>query len=152
MLDGPRDWPNWRNACVVRARTIAANLRLIEFAVEGALPAFGSNARTRVRAIDAGAVTAGSHICVNVGEGRMRVLVAAADSDPAARFMWSLIEGARVRLTVPAASAVHAVEPVRMVAGAGVRLRIAAADLPAARGLPERAANANALSRQNFLI
>jgi len=148
-------WPCWRNACVVRARTIAADLRLIEFAVEGGLPAFGGDARTRVRPLQSGEAVAGSYVCVNVGEGRMRVLVSGA-ADGAARFMWSLIEGARVRLTVPQSSQRHCAMPVRIVAGTGVRLRMAASGLvgteQARPGRPRLAANGNVSARQQFLV
>lgn len=155
---GQQDWPQWRNACVVRASTIAENLRMIEFAVEGGLAAFGSDARTRVRALCAEAdgdgrttLAAGSYVCVNVGEGRMRVLVPAPDGGAGARFMWSLIEGARVRLTVPAGLPANA-SPVRLAGATGMRICVAAGGPYAAAQLhlAARAANANAQSRQNF--
>jgi hypothetical protein len=100
---GVRSRSNWRNACVVRAQTVAANLRMIEFAVEGGLPAFRQGARTRVRAGEPDFTAICSHVCVYVGQERMRVLVAGGEDVPGVRFMWSLVEGARVRLTVPVA-------------------------------------------------
>jgi hypothetical protein len=144
-----RGRPQWRNACVVRAQTIAANLRMIEFAVEGGLPAFGQGARTCVRAVEPGIAVICSHVCVHVGEGRMRVLVAGPEGGRGERFMWSLIEGARVRLTAPAASAAPATEQPRIDCGAGVRLGFG--DRPREAAGPRfatRAANGNAASRR----
>lgn len=98
----------WRNACVVRAQTIAGNLRMIEIAVEGGLPAFGQGGRTRVQVNATGITSISSHVCVHVGQDRMRVLVGGRERGIGERFMWSLIEGARVRLTVPDTSAAAA--------------------------------------------
>ncbi len=116
----------WRNACVVRAQTIAAHLRMIEFAVEGGLPAFRQGARTRVRAGQPDFSAGRSHVCVYVGQDRMRVLVAGGEDSPGARFMWALVEGARVRLTVPAAPTLtQADRPAGMrLVCAGVRMEL----------------------------
>ena len=152
---GIRGRPIWRNACVVRAQTIAANLRMIEFAVEGGLAAFGQGARTRVRAVEPGFAAICSHVCVYVGQQRMRVLVAGGEGGHGARFMWSLVEGARVRLTVPSAPAVLAVEPVRIAFGTGMRLDFAGFRLDfgsggvrgtGGTGLAPNAANGNSAS------
>ncbi len=147
------DWPEWRNACVIHARTIAENLRMIEFAVEGGLDRFGSDARTRVRGIDGAAFAGGSHVCINVGEGRMRVLVGAHDT-PATRFMWSLIPGARVRLTVPAPTGASPAlrfkaACVRLTASACGQVQKSAADHDRRT---HRAANTNAPPRQHLSL
>jgi hypothetical protein len=117
-----RSGPSWRSACVVRAQTIAANLRMIEFAVEGGLSAFGHGARTRVLVPGPAVASISSHVCVYVGRGRMRVLVADAECGRGERFMWSLIEGARVRLTTPAAPAIRSRKEPRIACGAAVVL------------------------------
>lgn len=120
-----REPPEWRHACVVRAQTIAAGLRMVEFAVEGGLPAFGQGARTRVLAAEPGFAAICSYVCVNVGQGRMRVLVAGgsdAGGSGGARFMWSLVEGARVRLTLPQTPASRTPAPPRIAGETGLRL------------------------------
>ena len=146
---GVRDRSTWRNACVVRAQTIAANLRMIEFAVEGGLSAFGQGARTQVCAAEPGFAAICSHVCVYVGQERMRVLVAGGEGGNGARFMWSLVEGARVRLTVPAAIAAV---PARIAGGtrlalAGFRLGFGkGAGAKGRRGRAGQAANGNSAS------
>jgi hypothetical protein len=143
----------WRNACVVRAQTIAANLRMIEFAVEGGLPAFRQGARTRVRAGQPDFAAARSHVCVYVGDERMRVLVAGGEDVPGARFMWALVEGARVRLTVPVAPKVtRADRPAGMrLVCAGVRLQLGGgARQPGRRGRAGPAANRGLRSQRGL--
>lgn len=142
-----RSRPIWRNACVVRAQTIAANLRMIEFAVEGGLSAFGQGARTRVHAVEPGFAAICSHVCVYVGQGRMRVLVAGSEGVQGARFMWSLVEGARVRLTVPVAASAFAAEPAR-IAG-GTRLDFAGFCLDFGRGVRAKGSRGRAAHAAN---
>jgi hypothetical protein len=89
----------WREGCVTRARTVAAGIRLIEFAVEGA-PSFTPGSYTSI-VVDRGGVAAMSAFaCLPVEAGYVRVLARERD-DCASRFMWALVEGARVRLTKP---------------------------------------------------
>ena len=89
----------WRDACVTRARTVAAGVRLIELAVRD-IPPFMPGAQTRI-VVDRGyMVIIGMFPCLPVEPGYVRVIVRER-GDHASRFMWALVEGARVRLTKP---------------------------------------------------
>ena len=89
----------WRDACVTRARTVAAGVRLIELAVRD-IPPFMPGAQTRI-VVDRGDMAIiGIFPCLPVEPGYVRVIVRER-GDHASRFMWALVEGARVRLTKP---------------------------------------------------
>lgn len=147
---GGRGRTGWRNACVVRAQTIADGLRMVEFAVEGGLAPFGQGARTRIRAVQPGLEAICAHACVYAGEGRMRVLVAGSEGGAGARFMWSLVEGACVRLTAPTAPELTQIDRQGMRLGfTGIRLHLGGIvreqDLG---GRARPAANGNSVSRR----
>lgn len=100
---GPtRENRDWRNACVVRAQTSADGVRTVEFAVEGPLPAFVPGACTCIQVDLGGAIAVRSYVCLPAGHGHVRVAVRDNGRGGGARYMWTLIEGARVRLTAPA--------------------------------------------------
>lgn len=92
----------WRDAAVVRARTIAEDVRLIEFAVAGPMPRFAPGSHTTIE-VDIGGVKAHrSYTCLPADPGFIRVAVRAHQySRGGSRYMWSLVEGARTRLAVP---------------------------------------------------
>lgn len=92
----------WRHAVVTRAQTISQGVRLIEFAVEGDLPAFEPGSHTTVEVVIDGGRAKRSYTCIPCDSGRIRVAVKHHDnSRGGSRFMWSLIEGAKLRVTVP---------------------------------------------------
>ncbi len=99
-MKGRRDW---RSACVTATATIAEGVRMVEFAVEGMLPAFEPGSHLEVEVAIAGRPALRSYTCLPAPPGRLRVAVGRhANSRGGSRFMWSLIEGARLRVTVPA--------------------------------------------------
>ncbi len=92
----------WRHARIASAETIAGDVRMIEFAVEGNLPRFepGSHTNIRVR-IGEGWATR-TYSCLPAQPGHLRVAVKRhLHSRGASNFMWSLVPGATVELTVP---------------------------------------------------
>ncbi len=92
----------WRDAAVVRARTIAEDVRLIEFAVAGPMPRFTPGSHTTIEVEIDGAKAYRSYTCLPADPGFIRVAVRAhGNSRGGSRYMWSLIEGARTRLAVP---------------------------------------------------
>lgn len=92
----------WREGCVVRAQTIATDVRLIEMAVEGALPPFEPGMHTTIQVKIGDVVGIRSYTCLPAPPGRLRMAVKRhANSRGGSSFMWSLIEGAKVRVTVP---------------------------------------------------
>lgn len=94
--------PEWRQACVTRAQTIARDLRMIDLAIEGPLPRIRPGSRADIVVAIEGVPAIRSFHCIAAPHGRVRITVGTGDTDGALRFMWSLVEGATVRMTVPA--------------------------------------------------
>ncbi|MDQ0313698.1 PDR/VanB family oxidoreductase [Amorphus orientalis] len=93
---------DWRDAKVVRAETIAADIRQIEFDVAGGVPAFqpGSHVTVSV-ALDHGRAER-SYSCLPAPAGRIRIAVKRHEaSRGGSRYMWRLAEGDEVRLSLP---------------------------------------------------
>lgn len=84
----------WRMACVTRARTVAAGVRFVEFALSGAPVAPEPGATVDIVAGPRGAIQ--TFACLPAEPGSLRILVPRGDT-AAARFMWALVEGAHVR-------------------------------------------------------
>lgn len=92
----------WLQACVTRAQTIADGVRLIEIAVEGRVAPFEPGSHTEVEVWIDGAPAIRSYTCIPAAPGRLRLAVRQhAQSRGGSRFMWSLIEGSPLRVTVP---------------------------------------------------
>lgn len=92
----------WREATVVDVNVIADNIRQIEFAVAGSLPAFEPGSHITIRAEADGAAFERSYSCLPSVSGRVRVAVKLSPtSRGGSRFMWSLETGDYVKLTVP---------------------------------------------------
>lgn len=92
---------DWRDGRVIRAETIAPDVRLIEFALDGAPPLQpGSHVTV---AVTAGAAQAErSYSCLPCPAGRIRIAVKRhAASRGGSAFMWTLEEGATLRLALP---------------------------------------------------
>ncbi len=85
---------DWRMACVTRARTVAAGVRFVEFALSGAPVALEAGATVDLVVGPRGAV----HVfaCLPAEPGSLRVLVPRGHT-AASRFMWALVEGAHTR-------------------------------------------------------
>lgn len=93
----------WRQARVSAARTIADDVRLVEFAVEGDLPAFEPGSHCEVEVMIGGRPSSRSYTCLPSPAGHLRVAVRRHEnSRGGSRFMWTLAEGAPIRVTVPA--------------------------------------------------
>ncbi|MXN67176.1 2Fe-2S iron-sulfur cluster binding domain-containing protein [Stappia sp. GBMRC 2046] len=92
----------WRGAVVTRAQSIADGIRLIEFAVEGGLPPFEPGSHVSVEVMIEGAPAIRSYTCVSSDAGHIRLAVKRHEnSRGGSRFMWTLVEGARLRITLP---------------------------------------------------
>jgi ferredoxin-NADP reductase len=92
----------WRSAIVTATVTIAEGVRMIELAVDGALPPFEPGSHLEVEVQIAGRPAIRSYTCLPAPAGRVRVAVRRHEnSRGGSRFMWQLIEGAPVRVTVP---------------------------------------------------
>lgn len=93
---------DWRKASVIAATRIAEDVLMVEFVVEGALPAFdpGSHANIRVTIDGQGAIR--TYTCIPTGQGRLAIAVKLhANSRGGSRFIWSLCVGDAVEMTVP---------------------------------------------------
>ncbi|NRG18555.1 oxidoreductase [Rhizobiales bacterium] len=92
----------WRNAVVTRAQAIADGIRLIELSVEGGLPPFEPGSHVSVEVMVDGMPAIRSYTCVSSDAGHIRLAVKRHEhSRGGSRFMWTLIEGAKLRVTVP---------------------------------------------------
>ena len=92
----------WRQAEVAAVRLIGGDTSLIEFAVEGALPRFDPGAHLNVRVQIGGGWTTRSYTCLPARPGHLKVAVKRhAHSRGGSNFMWALVAGAVVELTVP---------------------------------------------------
>ena len=88
----------WRLGCVTRARPVAADTRFVEIVLSG--PPVSVQAGATVDILTGrGAIH--SFACLPARPGSLRILVPRAEG-PAQRFMWALIEGARLKVRLPA--------------------------------------------------
>jgi len=97
----------WRYAVVTRAQTIARGTRMIDLALEGRLPKIAPHSRTDIAIAIGDASVTRTFDCIPAPNGQIRVTVGSGD-DKGLRFMWSLVEGAVVRMTVPESRLAHA--------------------------------------------
>src|SRR5690606_9833640 len=96
----------WRRACVIRAQTVAADIRLLDLAVEPACPEFGPGALLDVIVEDAGVVSVHRHASMPIGPGLLRISVRRGPAKRhGLRFLWSLVEGATVTFCSRASTA-----------------------------------------------
>jgi hypothetical protein len=91
---------NWRYACVTRAQTVASGMRMIDLAIEGPPPRIAPRSSADFAVAICGVPAIRAFACIPAPNGRIRVTVDSGDDD-GLRFMWSLVEGAVVRMTVP---------------------------------------------------
>lgn len=92
----------WRRGIVTRAETIAADVRLLDFAVDGALPRFdpGSHSNFKVSLGEGQAIR--TYSCLPAPAGHIRVAVKQHEhSRGGSRFMWGLEAGTAIELSVP---------------------------------------------------
>jgi hypothetical protein len=91
----------WRRACVVRARTVAADVRLLDLAVEPTCPDLDPGAVIDVVVDDGGIVSVHGHPSMPIGPGLMRISIRRGlpEGRHGLRFLWSLVEGAQVKFT-----------------------------------------------------
>jgi hypothetical protein len=131
----------WRLACVTRARTVAGGVRFIEFAVSGAAFGFEAGSTVEVLVESGGISSIHAYACLPAGPNMLRLLVPRGRSSADARFMWALIEGARVRLRIPAQANtdLRRTQPPEL-RGVPVSIVLAAGCAPATSG-PRHAAN-----------
>ncbi len=111
----------WRDAVVVRARTAAQDVRLIEFAVAGPAVRFTPGLHVILKLVIDGVSTLQSCACLPAEPGTVRVIVSTrAGMSGGSRHAWSLIEGARARLAISGnRSTRFALAPLRRQAAAG---------------------------------
>ena len=92
----------WRHARVASVETIAGDVRMIEFAVEGSLPRFEPGSHTNIRVCIGEGWTTRTYTCLPAQPGYLRVAVKRhLHSRGGLNFMWSLVPGATAELTVP---------------------------------------------------
>jgi hypothetical protein len=91
---------DWRYACVTRAQTIARGTRMIDLAVEGRLHGIPSRSRAHFAVIIGGRQAVRSYDCIAAPNGLVRAVLEAG-ADDGLRFMWSLVEGAVLRMALP---------------------------------------------------
>lgn len=97
-----RNKQEWRQGVVTRAEKIADDVRLLEFAVEGALPRFdpGSHSNFRVTLGEGQAIR--TYSCLPAPAGHVSVAVKHHEhSRGGSRFMWGLETGTGIELSVP---------------------------------------------------
>lgn len=97
-----RNKQEWRQGILTRAETIADDVRLLEFAVEGALHRFdpGSHSNFKVALGEGQAIR--TYSCLPAPAGHISVAVKHHDnSRGGSRFMWGLEVGTGLELTVP---------------------------------------------------
>lgn len=140
----------WRFGCVTRARTVAGGVRFIEFAVSGSAFGFEAGSTVEVLVESGGISSIHAYACLPAGPNMLRLLVPRGRSSADARFMWALIEGARVRLRIPAQAAndqrrIHPPE----LRGVPVSIVLSASGVPA-ESRPRNAANQSAGTLSNI--
>jgi ferredoxin-NADP reductase len=92
----------WRDARVSQIRTLADDVRFIEFAVVGGVPRFDPGSHTNIKVRIAGEETVRTYTVVPSKPGHMAVAVKLhPQSRGGSRYMWELAEGDAVRLTLP---------------------------------------------------
>ncbi len=97
-----RNRVEWRNAEVVETRQIAEGVRLVAFAVDGAVPHFDPGSHSNVRVEINGEPATRTYTAVPAGPGQIAVAVKLhPQSRGGSRYMWSLEAGQAVRLTLP---------------------------------------------------
>ena len=97
-----RNRQDWRRGVVTRAEEIADDVRLLEFAVEGALPRFDPGSHSNFRVSLGGGQAVRTYSCLPAETGHIRVAVKHHEhSRGGSRFMWRLEPGAAVELSVP---------------------------------------------------
>ena len=97
-----RNRQEWRRGIVTRAEQIAADVKLLEFAVEGMLPRFdpGSHSNFKVSLGEGQAIR--TYSCLPAASGHISVAVKHHDhSRGGSRFMWGLETGTAIELSVP---------------------------------------------------
>ncbi|WP_316356380.1 PDR/VanB family oxidoreductase [Devosia sp.] len=97
-----RNRQEWRQGVLTRAEKIADDVRLLEFAVEGALPRFdpGSHSNFKVSLGEGQAIR--TYSCLPAPSGHISVAVKHHEhSRGGSRFMWGLEVGAAIELSLP---------------------------------------------------
>ncbi len=89
----------WRQAVVTRAQTIARGLRMIDLALEGRLPTLSPHSSAEIAVPTGDTAATRTFDCIPAPNGQIRVTVGSGN-DEGLRFMWSLVEGAVVRMSV----------------------------------------------------
>jgi len=97
-----RSGQEWRGATVGRIRDVAEDIRSFEIAVEGGVPTFDPGAHICIEVIVGDRPAVRSYSCIPGRPGRVTIAVKYhPNSRGGSRWMWSLVEGAHVRVTLP---------------------------------------------------
>lgn len=94
----------WTDASVASTEVVADGIRRIEFAVARDLPPFEPGSHLNVEVYVRGRPDLRSYSCLPSATAERRLCVAVKrheDSRGGSRYMWSLTEGARIRLSLP---------------------------------------------------
>ncbi|MCD2174724.1 PDR/VanB family oxidoreductase [Rhizobium sp. C4] len=93
---------DWRTARLVDIENPAEDVRMLTFAVEGALPAFDPGSHTRIRVTIGGEPATRSYTVLPSPAGTLRIAVKLHEnSRGGSRFLWSLSPGDQTQMTVP---------------------------------------------------
>lgn len=97
-----RNKVTWCDAKVAHTRQIADDVRLIAFAVAGAVPRFDPGSHTNIKVTIGGQETVRTYTAVPAPAGQIAVAVKLhPQSRGGSRFMWGLKESDDIRLTLP---------------------------------------------------
>ena len=93
---------DWRSARVVRAETIAEDVRLVEFEVDGFLPSFEPGSHTNIAVVIDDQRAIRTYTCIPGSPGALAIAVKLhPNSRGGSRFIWSLQPGYEVEFTIP---------------------------------------------------
>lgn len=97
-----RSGQQWRGATVEHIRDVAMDIREFEISVAGGVPAFDPGSHICIEVIIGDQPAIRSYSCVPGRAGRLTIAVKNhPNSRGGSRWMWSLVEGAHVRVTLP---------------------------------------------------
>lgn len=92
----------WCDATLVAAETVAEDVRLLTFDVEGSVPQFDPGSHVNIRVAIDGRPAIRTYTAIPAPAGRIAIAVKLhRQSRGGSRHMWAMTEGERVRLTLP---------------------------------------------------
>lgn len=97
-----RSGQDWRGATIDHIREVAEDIRSFEMSVEGGVPPFDPGSHICIEVLIGDLPAIRSYSCLPGAPGHITIAVKRhANSRGGSAYMWSLVEGAHVRITLP---------------------------------------------------